>query len=635
MRLDGFDDYVECGTNNRGITSTITAEAWVKTSSWVYHWVVGKYDREAQGGYHLIIKDGKAAFAGRDGSGTYKISGYSSVLVNDNQWHHLAGVCNNGTWQIYVDGVLQNQLVSGYNTTDLTSTAMMAIGKDFLANNENYNGQVDEIRVWKRALSQAEIRQSMCQKVLPTANDLVAYFDLNEGAGSSIQDLSLLKINGTFRNMNAATAWIVSGAPVGDKSVYLYPSTWVAQQLDLSSASSNKLSVTSASSGLQGMHIYTVSTPPNSKIGLENSEQVIDYFGVFKIGSQTSEYKIVGNQNNTGCSRSLYIRPDNTIPSWLKQDEKTLPELPELNTNAVQREIALTALATATTRIQGKTIICKGSSTTLQITTTGTILWTTGETTSSIKVSTPGQYGVTVKIGSCEFTDKVTVTEEAIPIFNLGDNTFICPGEKITLSAPANMASYRWSTGATTPTIEVSTTGTYWVEVANESGCTSSDEIKISVKPTPSITLLKELSVCYGETVTLNAATQDATSYHWSNGQTSESITVTAPAEVSVTITVDGCDYVRQVNVLSDECPIIPNIITPNRDGKNDTFVLKGINIDAMEIEIFNRWGKSIYKRPKYDNMWAADGANAGIYYYRIKSRQTQKEYKGWVEVVK
>jgi gliding motility-associated-like protein len=634
LKLDGYDDYIECSTSNRGITSSVTAEAWVKTSSYVYHWVVGKYDRDAQGGYHLIIKDGKAAFAGRDGSGTYRNSGYSSVLVNDNQWHHLAGVCNNGIWQIYVDGVLQSQLNSGYNYTDLTSTAMMAIGKDFLANNENFNGQVDEIRVWKKALSEAEIRQNMCQKVLPTTNGLVGYYNLNEGTGSTIQDLSSSKINGSFRNMNASAVWVVSGAPIGDKSTYLYPSTWVGQQLSLINSSNNKLSVSSSSSELKGIHIYAVSSPPNTTLGITNPEQITDYFGTFKVGSSNATYTITGEQENSSCIRTIFQRSNNATNVWSKVNETNQPAFPTYSTNLYQTELALNTSSIGIPKIQGNNIFCFGSGTTLSINTTGSVLWNTGETSKSINVTSPGIYSVTVTINGCVFSDELTVSEIALPVVDLGEDRSICFGETVTLIAPKGPYTYKWSTGATTQMIPVSASGTYWVDVFNNGSCVQRDEVNVNVKPQPNFTLQQELSVCYGEVVTLDATIQNAT-YVWSNGQTSASIDVTAPTNLSVSITVDGCEYVRQVKVLSDECPNIPNIITPNRDGKNDTFVLKGIKVDAIDIQIYNRWGKSIYMSSGYDNAWAADGNNGGIYYYHIKSRQTQKEYKGWVEVIK
>ncbi|MER2998771.1 LamG-like jellyroll fold domain-containing protein [Pontibacter populi] len=496
ISLDGNDDYIECGTNNRGITSTITAEAWVKTSSYKYHWIVGKYDRDAQGGYHLIIKEGKAAFAGRDGSGIYKISGYSSVLVNDNQWHHLAGVSENGTWQIYVDGILQNQLVSGYNATNLTSTAMMAIGKDFLANNENYKGQVDEVRIWKRALSQDEIRQNMCQKVLPTSTDLVAYFNLNDGTGSTIQDLSASKINGTFKNMSPSSAWVISGAPIGDISVYRYTNKWDSS-LELVTTNVSNFSVLNVDPTIMGFHLYKVNSPPAQTNGINNAQTVDAYFGVFKVGNSNKKYKVSYKDYALTCGITLYRRSDNTASSW----------------QAVADTI----------------------------------------NSPVIRYNNAFNYG--------EFA----ITSRNLPSTNTEASEYLsCNDTPVTLKAPISQNSV----------------------------------------------------------------------YLWSNGQTSQAIQVKAAGTYSVTTTTSqGCQIITNFNVEADECPIIPNIITPNNDGKNDTFVVGGLNIDNIDIEIFNRWGKSIYKRSGYDNTWTT-GAT-GIYYYNIKSRLTKKDYKGWLEVVK
>lgn len=151
LNFDGNYSYVQSSTSNRGITNQVTVEAWIKTSTLKYQWVAGKYDRYgAERGYHLIIKDGKAAFAGRDGSGTYRNSGYSSVNVSDGKWHHLAGVCDGSTWSIYVDGLLQGSITTNYPNTSLLNNAPLAIGKYFVYDDEYYEGQIDEVRIWKR-----------------------------------------------------------------------------------------------------------------------------------------------------------------------------------------------------------------------------------------------------------------------------------------------------------------------------------------------------------------------------------------------------------------------------------------------------------------------------------------------------
>lgn len=400
----------------------------------------------------------------------------------------------------------------------------------------------------------------------------------------------------------------------------------------MSAQSGNSLSVASGSSVLQGMHIYTITSKPVPTTGIEKPEQVTDYFGTFKVGTASASYTITGEKLNAGCYSYMFRRPDNTATTWSKVNQATQPQLPTYSSTAAQNQLALNT--SVKQQITGNSTFCTGAYTTLTINTTGEVLWSTGETTKSIQVSKQGNYSATINEEGCTYTSQLTVSEVTLPIVALGPDRNICSGEVIQLSAPSGNYTYKWNTGATSPTIAITETGIYWVEVTNSAGCTVKDEINITVKPAATINLPETLNACYGDLVTLDASTDNA-SYRWSNGQTSASVTITAPADVTVTITIDGCEYVRQVRVLSDECPIIPNIITPNGDGKNDTFVLKGINTDAIEIQIFNRWGKSIYKRTGYDNMWVAEGANNGIYYYHIKSRATQKEYKGWVEVLK
>jgi len=50
---------------------------------------------------------------------------------------------------------------------------------------------------------------------------------------------------------------------------------------------------------------------------------------------------------------------------------------------------------------------------------------------------------------------------------------------------------------------------------------------------------------------------------------------------------------------------IIPSLITPNRDGNNDFFVIKGLEtIGSASLTIFNRWGGRVYENDEYDNSW-------------------------------
>ncbi|AMQ55123.1 DUF7507 domain-containing protein [Algoriphagus sanaruensis] len=83
----------------------------------------------------------------------------------------------------------------------------------------------------------------------------------------------------------------------------------------------------------------------------------------------------------------------------------------------------------------------------------------------------------------------------------------------------------------------------------------------------------------------------------------------------------------------------IPNVITPNNDGDNDTFEIKGLGkFASSEIVIFNRYGDHVLEKKNYQNDWNAPGQVAGTYYYVLKlTDQSGKvhEYTGWIQVIK
>lgn len=85
----------------------------------------------------------------------------------------------------------------------------------------------------------------------------------------------------------------------------------------------------------------------------------------------------------------------------------------------------------------------------------------------------------------------------------------------------------------------------------------------------------------------------------------------------------------------------IPNVITANRDGKNDTWKIPGIeDIPDNEVVVFNRWGTKVFQKAGYDNHdgWAADNITAGTYFYNISIKPEGGErqvLKGYLTVVK
>lgn len=86
--------------------------------------------------------------------------------------------------------------------------------------------------------------------------------------------------------------------------------------------------------------------------------------------------------------------------------------------------------------------------------------------------------------------------------------------------------------------------------------------------------------------------------------------------------------------VMVGEAPQLPNIITPNRDGLNETFVQRQF-CQPPRLQVFSRWGQRVYENASYDNSWDASGLPSGNYYYLFEDVADRKQVKGWVEVVR
>nr|WP_245588242.1 gliding motility-associated C-terminal domain-containing protein [Algoriphagus terrigena] len=110
-------------------------------------------------------------------------------------------------------------------------------------------------------------------------------------------------------------------------------------------------------------------------------------------------------------------------------------------------------------------------------------------------------------------------------------------------------------------------------------------------------------------------------------------------------VTVDSGeeDTNGEDNEATDENEIlpfrIPNVITPNGDGDNDTFEIKGLGkFASSEIVILNRLGDHVLEKKEYQNDWDAPGQVAGTYFYVLKLTDGSgkvHEFKGWIQVIK
>lgn len=148
--------FVPVSSNFPSGTSSLTQTAWIKTTAADARVIVTRRNQHlginsdwptmqvSNGGVGLILDDRSYANA------------TDFITVNDGQWHHVAGVKNGTTYSIYVDGTLRDSFTDA-RSTDGAAGLNYNIGVAPNWPGTNFIGDIDEVRVYNRALSSAEI----------------------------------------------------------------------------------------------------------------------------------------------------------------------------------------------------------------------------------------------------------------------------------------------------------------------------------------------------------------------------------------------------------------------------------------------------------------------------------------------
>ena len=125
---------------------------------------------------------------------------------------------------------------------------------------------------------------------------------------------------------------------------------------------------------------------------------------------------------------------------------------------------------------------------------------------------------------------------------------------------------------------------------------------------------------------------------NFSSTENQVTITRSETGIYGLTITdLNGCSTTKEIDVIRTICEI-PNVITPNNDGSNDSFDLTGFGV--KKIEIYNRWGRLVYDKENYNNEWHGQNNNGdslpdSTYYYLIQMENETSTKVGWVYVTK
>lgn len=265
------------------------------------------------------------------------------------------------------------------------------------------------------------------------------------------------------------------------------------------------------------------------------------------------------------------------------------------------------------------------------------------------------KYTYTDSLGCVSVAEK-TMVVELPPTVVAGPPEGICAVSEAYQLTGATPAGGVWSgngvspTGLFTPSEALigKQTLTYTVSYGD---CVYAATKEITVDPAPEVfanlTLgncgtLREASGYAPLQVTFENSTFLGKGFRWEFGDGTSSTefnpqhTYSKPGTYTVTLTTDfgrGCSRTAVVNTVTVVEPLLPNVITPNNDTRNDNFMPR-VSCLPLNLKIYSRWGKLVYETDNYQENFNGSNLSGGVYFYFLRDTNN-RTWKGWLEIIK
>jgi hypothetical protein len=304
--------------------------------------------------------------------------------------------------------------------------------------------------------------------------------------------------------------------------------------------------------------------------------------------------------------------------------------------------------------ITGNSSFCNGNTAVLTAFPAGFYYsWSNGASTSTINVTSPGTYTLTVSNSACAIVaDSFVLNENPSPkakITAAGSTTF-CEGNSVKLTAGAGKGyKYFWSNNATTQSINASASGEYEVSVSNSYGCgKKSQAVKVIVNPVPAAAIaVSKNTLCKNGSAVLTTTAGNGYKYLWSTGAQSRADTIKAVGEYAVTVTNKyACSVMSDTMLSCNEIASKTNYdlsnntavsgssltakIYPNPCKEQFSIVIQTSIADDITIKLFDMQGSTIELRQNCSLNEVVDCGSyaSGIYIVQIQQGENIRELK-------
>ena len=305
----------------------------------------------------------------------------------------------------------------------------------------------------------------------------------------------------------------------------------------------------------------------------------------------------------------------------------------------------------------GAVSVCNGNPVTLTATSANSYQWSNGATTSSITTSSPGVYSVIVTdangcVSNPSSPVNVTLVNVTSPVITANGPLSICNGQSVELNSSSSGVN-QWSNGSTSQNIVVTIPGIYTVTSTDANGCVATSApilVTQATGPTANFSVTPATGFMpLNVSISNNSTGNNQSNWDFGNGTTSalqnpSPITYYEVGSYTILLTVsnaNGCtDSLSKIIYVESE---IPNVFSPNGDGKNDTFKISLGVVSEYSIVIYNRWGQEVFASNDVKNSWggtvkSGNEAEAGVYYFIINYKSPNgesKEVKNYLTLVR
>lgn len=444
LNFDGSNDIVNLPsaiTGGLGNSQVLTVEAWVRPTTTFSGSIVSNH---LGGATQFALRQQGNRYDFFVGLGAHQIfSPVGSATINT--WQHVAGVFNGTSIKLYINGAL-------VTTSTITSYSLpMSMNLCYIGNNgysEAFTGDIDEVRIWRRALCDAEIQNNFNGQLSSPQNNLFAYYQFNQGLGgqpnpavSTLNDSGPFNYNGNLVSfaLNGATSnWVAPGGVVSGSLAPAFGATISAiNPTTATICSLNPLPVTFTANGSATNYTWLPSNTNSNTITVTPTV--------------TTSYTLIATNSVTGCSALRVFSVNSVGPPSVSVNSGSI---------CLGNSFTMNPLGAASYTFQGGNAVVS-------------------PTANSNYTILGASFGCTAQA-----TSSVTVLALPLPTVTAVTNVtnVLCVGQTATLTA-SGANTYVWNTTATTAVIAVSptTTTSYTVIGTNSLGCTNSATITQNV----------------------------------------------------------------------------------------------------------------------------------------------------------